>query len=360
MNTDASASHPPQILALLERLYSEEYRAHQCRPQPAPELADWRHAARPALRRLIGLDAIEASHEEHLPPVRLFDEVEEFDGYARRPGRIETEPNVQIEFWMLRPTGAGPFPLAVLPHGHEERGHDTYAGVAHSPEHRERRIVGARADVAVQAAQRGFVAIAPNTRGFGPSGIADLNARHDNRGCRSELMHCILADRTPIGERVWDLSRVLDWACGLPEVDASRVLMMGNSGGGVATVYASACDTRVSMAVPSCSYCTFVGKSGLIHHCDCNCVPGIMRFGEMHDVAALIAPRPILIVNGREDPLFPTSEVDRAVERLRAIYRAAGAERHFGFAWGPEGHRFYPDVMWPVVEHVLNTGDLTA
>ena len=156
-----------------------------------------------------------------------------------------------------------------------------------------------------------------------------------------------------IGQRVWDLERIIDWAITLPEVSGERILMMGNSGGGVATTYAAACDTRIAVAVPNCSFCTYVGEKGLVHHCDCNAVPGILRFGDFHDVAGLIAPRCLLIVNGREDALFPLAEVDRAVAGLRAIYEAAGYPGRFVHRYGDGGHRFFPEIMWPFLEGVI-------
>jgi dienelactone hydrolase len=197
------------------------------------------------------------------------------------------------------------------------------------------------------------VAIAPNTRGFAPANVPDITARHGDRNCRSQLIHCLLAGRTAIGERVWDLSRLINWAAALPEVDGSRILMMGNSGGGVATLYAAACDARIAVAVPSCSFCTFVGRDGVVHHCDCNTVPGILAWGEFHDVAALIAPRPLLIVNGRQDTLFPLPEVDRAVERVHRIYDAAGVPDRLVHRYGDGGHRFYADLMWPFIRKAM-------
>jgi dienelactone hydrolase len=346
------AHHSDDVLAYLGRLYDEEVREPACRATAPAEVGEWQAAARPALRRLIGLEAMEASLEGHQPTVDL-QRPEDAEGFTRQLGRIETEPNVRIAFWLLKPSGNGPFPLAIMPHGHEASGHDTYAGVAHSEEHRRKRIEGAQADVAVQAAGRGFAAIAPNTRGFGPAGVPDLNGRHGNHDCHSQFIHCLLAGRTAIAERVWDTQRLLDWGLTLPEVDSSRVLMMGNSGGGVCTTYTAACDERVTVAVPSCSFAPYVSRGGRVHHCDCNAIPGILRFGDFHDVAGLIAPRHLLIVNGRKDELFDFEEVERAVAGVRAIYSAAGCPDHFEHRWGPEGHRFYRDLMWPFIERVL-------
>jgi len=273
------------------------------------------------------LEAIRVPVEGHRPTVEL-GEPEMMDGYTRQLGTLHSEPSVSVPFWLLRPEGAGPHPLGVFPHGHEDRGIDTYAGIYHDEEKRL-QIEREERDVAVQSVRQGFLAIAPNTRGFAPANVPDLTARHGDRNCRSQLIHCLLAGRTAIGERVGDLARLIDWAVSLPEVDARRILMMGNSGGGVATLYAAACDTRVTVAVPSCSCCTLVGQNGVVHHCDCNTVPGILGWGGFHDVAGLIAPRHLLNVNGRQDTLFPLAEVDRAVDGARRIYATSGVPDRF-------------------------------
>lgn len=333
------------------RLYAAESRRYACRAQTPEELSVWQAEARPFLRELIGLDSIHRSVYGHECTVDL-SEPEVLDGYTRQLGHLHSEPDVSVPFWMLRPDGPGPFPLGIFPHGHEQRGMDTYAGIYHNEEKR-RQIEREERDVAVQAVRRGVLAIASTTRGFAPASVPDTTGRHGKQDCRSQLIHCLLAGRTAIGERVWDLSRLLDWASARPDVASDRVLMMGNSGGGMTTLYASACDTRVSVAVPSCSFCTFASEEGYIHHCDCNTVPGILGFGEFHDIAGLIAPRHLLVVNGRADPLFPLAEVDRAVAGCRRIYAVTGVSGRFEHQYGTGGHRFYKDLMWPFIEPAL-------
>jgi len=207
--------------------------------------------------------------------------------------------------------------------------------------------------VAVQAVKLGFVAIAPAVRGLATDGVPDLYGRHGDRPCRSQVMHCLLAGRTAIGERVWDMQRIIDWAARLPEVDKGHVLMMGNSGGGMVTIFAAACDQRIGIAVPSCSFAPTVSEAGYIFHCDCNMIPGLMEIGGLPGVAGLIAPRGLLAVNGRTDPLFSQKEIQRAVSQVRTIYEAAGVPDRFDHRWGNEGHRFYKDLMWPFVLDVL-------
>ena len=335
----------PELTAYLDHLYGEDRRVHAFL---GGDQQSWAAAARRALRALLKLDAIAAANGDFAPDVRL-GASEQLDGYTRCRGVLEPEPGFMVPFWYLKPDGPGPHPLALFPHGHyQQHGLDYAAGVAHSEAMRQ-KIVADDRDVAVQAVRLGFAGLAPATRGFLPAVIPDHTGRHDGRNCRSQLMHALLAGRTAVGERVWDLNCLLDWAATQDDLDLSTVLMMGNSGGGVTTLYAAACDLRVTIAVASCSYCSLIGTTGAIHHCDCNAVPGGLEFGEFWDVAGLIAPRPLQVVHGAADPLFPQPEIERAIDHLRSIYAATGASERFSHAVGPAGHRFYAKLMWPFV-----------
>ena len=356
-------THDEKTLSFLNRLYAEGSRTFGFRGSSPADVASWSAAARPALRTLIGLDRIRDELAGFGPSVSM-DDAEDLGDHTRQKGLLHAEPGVDVPFWYLKPKAAGPHPIGLFPHGHyADHGLDYAVGVAASPE-MQKKIEAEDRDVAVQAVRRGFAAIAPATRGFPPACIPDITNRHDGRNCHSQFIHALFAGRTVIGERVWDLQCLIDWAVGQDDIDASRVLMMGNSGGGVATTYAAACDERVTVAVASCSFCTLVGENGAAHHCDCNAVPGILRFGEFHDIAGLIAPRHLLIVNGRTDPLFPPTEVERAVSGVRRIYDAAGAADAFRHAWGPNGHRFYSDLMWPFVMDAVtprrNSGEISG
>ncbi|MFC1718650.1 dienelactone hydrolase family protein [Candidatus Poribacteria bacterium] len=350
MNTQIG--HTEDINRYLNRLYRENKRLFACHADSPEKVLEWQQRARPALCKLIGLDRIQEDQGNHQTTAEL-EEPDDMGEYTRQLGVLHSEAHVNIPFWFLKPKTDGPFPLGIFPHGHSKRGFDTYVGIYHDEETRL-KIEREERDVAVQAVRNGFVAIAPTTRGFEPAAVPDINGRHGDRDCRSQLMHCLLAGRTSIGERVWDTQKMIDWATSLPYVDSDRILMMGNSGGGVVTIYASACDTRVTVSVPSCSFCTFVGKNGLIHHCDCNAVPGILNFGEFWDVAGLIAPRHLCIVNGKQDPLFPIHEVDRAVEGVGRIYDSAGVPERFAHHYGEGGHRFYRELMWPSIHHAIH------
>ncbi len=346
--------YPEHVVQYLQRLYGESEQRLAFREDSPGGFDKWQDSARGALRLKLGLDKIAASVGEHHPAVEL-QETTDLGAYTRQRGVIETEPDVHVPFWLLKPKGEGPWPLGVFPHGHDRRGHDTTAGVYTNEAHEKKSLAEDR-DVAVQAAELGFVAIAPAVRGLATDGVPDLHGRHGRQPCRSQAMHCLLAGRTAMGERVWDMQRILDWAATLPEVDPHRVLMMGNSGGGMVTIFAAACDLRIGVAVPSCSFAPTVSPSGYIFHCDCNMVPEFIELGGLPNVAGLIAPRHLLAVNGRKDRLFSEDAIERAAAQVRTIYAAAGCPERFEHRWGAEGHRFYKDLMWPFVQQALRNG----
>jgi len=205
-------------------------------------------------------------------------------------------------------------------------------------------------DIARQAAaEEGYIVIAPTTRAFGETRTAKDIEADKVHSCRDQLVHDLLLGRTPIGERVWDMSRLIDWAVANLPIDADRIAITGNSGGGTISVFASACDTRIALSMPGCYFCTFVGSIGTIHHCECNYVPGLLRLGEMYDVAGLIAPRPFCAIAGRHDPIFPIDHVHAAFDRLKAVYEVAGAGDKCELAVGEGGHRFFKTPAWDFV-----------
>ncbi len=335
---------PYDALAHDLRAYRNVPRRFGFRAGSYTRAATWQRRFRPALRRAIGLENIERDLAGYRPRARRVERVR-MEGYVREKWYLMTEPDVPLPFWLLIPDG-GPArkPLVLTPHGHNHP--EIYVGLPGTAEERTRMTSGQR-DIAVQAAREGYLAIAPTTRAFGLTRRREHIRKGDLHSCREELLHGLLVGRTPIGERVWDISRLIDWALGRGGVDPARIAITGNSGGGTVSLFAAACETRIAVAMPSCYFCTFVGSIGSIHHCACNYVPGILRLGEMYDVAGLIAPRPFLAIAGKHDDIFPLRYVRVAHEKLRMIYRVFGATDRCALHVGGGGHRYYSAGAWP-------------
>ena len=343
-------------------LCAETSRSNAFRGSRANDVASWQDRFRPVLRRLLGLDAIAARGA--CDPAPELESREVLDDHVREEWTIQTEPGFRLPFYVLLPRGressgsdvtGAPVerrPLVITPHGHGKAGKRTYVGLWDNDEER-RQIEEGERDIALQAVRQGYVAIAPDMRGFASLRRSEDIEQDRTSSCRTLQMHALLFGRTLVGERVHDIGRLIEFAETLPGVDASRIAVTGNSGGGTVTVFAAACDERISVAVPGSYFSTFEHSIGSIHHCECNYVPGILRHGEMWDVAGLIAPRPFLAVAGTEDPIFPIASVRLSHERLLAIYRAAGAEPWCRLSVNEGGHRYYQREVWPFVEQAF-------
>ncbi len=329
-----------------ERLYAAAPAEFEFRGDSRRDWSSWARRFRPRLRAALGVDAMASDLAGHAPRAERR-AAEDMGSYVRESWHLWTEPDLPLPFYLLLPKSArGRRPLVLTPHGHNHP--HIYVGIAADDDER-RSIAEGERDIACQAVCEGYVTIAPTTRGFGETRTEADRCGNALSSCRTRLMHGLLVGRTPIGERVWDISRLIDWALSRDDVDARRIAITGNSGGGTVSLFAAACDERIAVAVPSCYFCTFRASIGSIRHCDCNYVPGILRLGEMYDVAGLIAPRPFRAIAGEQDPIFPIAHVRAAFERLQRIYAAAGAADDCSLYAGAGGHRFYKDGAWPFI-----------
>lgn len=324
-------------------------RAEQTRPrlafQQAMEqgvpFAQWQNELRGKLRELLGLpDQREVNH------LCWESESESEDGEALiRRFSYSPEPKVMIPAYLLTPMETkGRLPLAVCLQGHSTGMH---ISIGRAMGNGDRIDIKGGRDFAVQAVRQGCAALVIEQRAFGERhyGSESLNATR----CHHAAMHALMTGRTLLGERVLDVMSGIDIAITLPEIDPTRIFCIGNSGGGTVSYYTAAMDERVAMAVPSCAICEYRSSILPIHHCACNYIPHALEWFEMSDLGGLIAPRPLVIVAGRKDPIFPYAGVQQSLSNLQAIYEAASAPARCHCVTGAEGHQFYPGEAWPVI-----------
>ncbi len=334
----------------LDTLYRNAPKAYAFRATDQEELSAWQAAFRPKLREALGLDNMAADLAGYVPKAERLESAD-LGSHVRERWYLWVEPTVPLPFYLLLPKGGTDrdrkLPLVLVPHGHNHP--RIYVGIARDAAEEAHMMEGER-DIARQAAaEEGYIVIAPTARAFGETRTAKDIRSDKMHSCRDQLVHDLLLGRTPIGERVWDTSRLIDWALAHLPIDPDRIAITGNSGGGTISLFASACDPRIALSMPGCYFCTFVGSIGTIRHCECNYVPGMLRLGEMYDVAGLIAPRPFCAIAGRHDDIFPIDQVHAAFDRLKAVYAVAGAEDNCELAVGEGGHRFYKTPAWDFV-----------
>ena len=316
----------------------------------------WQAEARKELSKIIGLDKISKELQGFKPSVIKIKEATIDDKYIRTLYHIETEPGIKVPFYRLVPKNRLPIdklPFLLSPHGHDLNGFHSYAGAYINKVHRD-KIIGRKGNIAEQAVLKGMIAIAPATRGLAKETLVpDPKGRHGNRPCRAQLMHCLISGRTPTAERVWDMQKLLDWALEDTRIDQEKIIMTGNSGGGVLTAYTSALDERIKISLPSCSFTSITSTNGYIFHCDCCAIPSIKEWGDFSELGGLIAPRRLLIVHGIKDGLHNKIDVERTSNAIKAIYSDLKISDRMSMTWGNSGHQFYPKIMWSFIEKAL-------
>ena len=129
------------------------------------------------------------------------------------------------------------------------------------------------------------------------------------------------------GVMLWDDIRTVDYFKTRPEVDAKRIGCVGLSVGGYRSFVLAALDERIQAAVDVGWMTSFgsqikrhaVNSIGLTFH-----IIGLYRYLDFPDLAALIAPRAVMVMNGSRDQLFSPEGVKAAFDKIARCFAKAG------------------------------------
>ncbi|MFN2153091.1 MAG: alpha/beta hydrolase family protein, partial [Anaerolineales bacterium] len=291
------------------------------------EAQDWQHLLRNELINLLGGFPEDTCD---LSPRELENRQE--DGFACQKVAIQTIEGEYMPCFVLIPpneAGGSLQPVIALP-GHGTWGAEAIVKTPEDP-------LGAELnqqlnyDYAGQLARRGYMVFVPELRGFGQR-LEDPDHREGEAqwisSCYAVGVNALLLGKTLLGLRVYDIMRLIDYIRTRPEPLTESLGCVGLSGGGMATLFTTALDQRITCAVVSGYFNTFRDSIMAIRHCLCNFVPGIIKVAEMVDIARLVAPRPLLIETGTHDPLFPTTATQRAYKELQQTYDIFDADQN--------------------------------
>lgn len=154
---------------------------------------------------------------------------------------------------------------------------------------------------------------------------------------------------TPVGVEAWNSMRALDYLQSRPEVDGNKLGMTGRSGGGSYSWYTAALDERVKAVVPVAGITDLrnhVIDGCVAGHCDCMYMVNTFRW-DYSKLAALIAPRPLLIANSDKDRIFPLDGVVRVHAEVAAIYSLYKASDKLGLLITEGPHKDTQDLQVP-------------
>lgn len=160
-------------------------------------------------------------------------------------------------------------------------------------------------------------------------------------------------------DTAWDVMRLIDYLVTRDDVDPARIGVIGFSKGGIETYLAAAADPRIAVAVPCIGVQSFrwaldhnawqprvgtikssfdaAASESSVAQPDAAFVrtfyqrvaPGIDGEFDGPAMLPLIAPRPLLVINGELDDRTPLPGLAECADAAQAAYKAAGAENKF-------------------------------
>lgn len=211
---------------------------------------------------------------------------------------FESLPGFFVAGNLYRPAGEGPFPAILSPHGHWAYGRLENSATASVPGR------------AINLARQGFVVFSYDMAGYNDS---PQLAHRLFGGPRENLWGLSVA-----GLQLWNGIRALDFLESLPYVRRDRIGATGASGGGTQVFLLSAVDPRVAVAAPV-NMISLHMQGG----CLCENQPGLRLDTTNVEIAATIAPRPLLMVSATGD--WTTNTLEREYPAVRALYALNGA-----------------------------------
>ena len=84
-------------------------------------------------------------------------------------------------------------------------------------------------------------------------------------------------------------------------------------------------------------------------HCSCNFIPHAYEWFEMQDLACLIAPRRLAIINGELDQIFPMYGVEEGYKTIEKVYAKEGVADRCRLVKTPKAHWWCEDIVWNAI-----------
>ena len=223
----------------------------------------------------------------------------DYKDYAIEVILLETLPGYFLGANLYRPVGKKlPAPAVLIPHGHWKRGR-----LEDQPSYSVPAL-------GINLARQGYMAFAYDMVGFNDT----RQTPHSFGGWAEQLWSF-----NPMGLQLWNSIRAVDYLQSLTDVDGHRIGVTGASGGGTQTFLLAAVDERIAVAAPVNMVSAYMQGGD-----PCEEAPNL-RFDTFNvEIAATIAPRPMLLVSSTHDWTRHTPvEEYPAIQRIYGLYGAA-------------------------------------
>lgn len=277
---------------------------------------------------------------------------------------MNTEPGIVMPFFILAPRdtedpadcGA---PAVIIPHGHGSDGRFGPAGIFRHPDMAVQQEKYNH-DLGVQFVRRGYLAICPDARGSGDRrNPEDQGMEFENLKSSScdNLNNAFIQLGTSLAAAwCWDLmaltSAIVDQRWGRP----GDMGVCGFSGGGAQALMLAALDERIGTVGVSGYFHDFEDALLVSNLCGCNFIPGFAQRYSLAHLGELIAPRPLIIEKGIDDPLNGIRGIEgprELVSMVKENYKKLRSPGKFEFSLFEGAHRFDGRAVFPFFERHL-------
>ena len=238
----------------------------------------------------------------------------EREDYTIENVRFQSLPGFYVAGNLYRPVGAtSPCPAVLNPHGHWQEGR-----LNHEPD-------GSIPARCINFARQGYVAFAWSMAGYNES----TQLAHRTFGDDRKLLWGL----SLMGLQLWNSMRAVDFLVSLPEVDNRRIACTGASGGGTQTFMLTAVEDRIMAAAP-----VNMVSAHMQGGCICENGPNLRIETNNMEIAALAAPRPLLLVSATGDWTVNTPVMEYPA--IRAVYSLYDAEDRLAEVQVDAGHNY--------------------
>ena len=336
----------------MSKLFLEKGRTMKMDTSSKDAFLSWQNKAKKKLRELLALDSIPSI----TPSPILIESIEVEEGIIREKWVLETAPDLFMPFYVLIPSTENEnTPVYITAPGHLGGGKDALVGIKDNPLVKE-KIDFYGYDYALYLAHAGFVSIAFDPVGFGER--REKGKEGDENILLSscyEISHMAESlGLTLCGLLVHEIVALIDMLSCWKRWGEIRCL--GFSGGGLQTLYAAAIDERINLSFISGYYYGFYDSLlKLNSNCSCNYIPSLYLYFDIADIAALIAPRALIIQSGKDDHLAGERGIVNVLEpmkELKSVYSLFGKENRLYHQIVPGPHHFEKEGIFEIMEKV--------